>query len=527
MAQEGREGREALACVGQVLGGTYRLERVLTTGGMGTVYLGRHLRTGGLVAIKVMHRHFSSQATRADLDERFRDEARISCALRHPNVVQVMDLAEDEAGTPYMAMELLEGEDLQDRLDREGRLPLSQALDIVRQVGSALYAAHCQGVVHRDLKPQNIFLATLDVFGGAGRVGGSPDGGPANRFEQVKLLDFGLSKKPRAQERATKDLLILGTPRYLAPEAAQGQNSQLDGRADQFSLAVILYRALSGRLPFDGDDVAEVLHKIVYSKAPPLADLVPGLPPQVAQAVERALAKRKEDRFDTVMEFVAALQRRDITRRIPDLAAARRDDGLRLLPPARAGLWAGLGALLMLPPLLLLDRWAWTGAGHPARHGPRHGQGPGRKPAGTGTGTPQGPRPAPPPPGPQGKAKAAPAGRTIDLQEALRAAETLPLLRNYPPLRLEDAGAGQEQVSAVQVLRDAQHFYEQGKYGRAIERAHLLLGKADRQATYRLLGAAACAAGRLDLFGDAYERLDPQGRERLIADCRGARPDPR
>ncbi len=298
---------EAEGLVGRILARTYRLERLLVEGGMGAVYLGRHLRTGGLCAVKVLHQR---AAEKSEIYERFQDEARISCALRHPNIVQVTDLDQDEGTTPFLVMELLEGEDLQERLDRDLRLSLLQSLSLARQVSSALYAAHCQGIVHRDLKPQNIYLARTEVAG--------------QMVERVKVLDFGLSKVPRPADRVTRDLLVLGTPRYLAPEAAQGQNSKLDGRADQFSLGVILYRALSGRLPFDGDDVAEVLHQVVFHRQKPLALILPTLPGHVSMAIERALSKRKEDRFDTIKDFVKALcnGERELQREISGATAA-------------------------------------------------------------------------------------------------------------------------------------------------------------------------------------------------------------
>jgi serine/threonine-protein kinase len=277
--------------VGQVLAGTYQLERRLVTGAMSAVYSARHTRTGGTFAIKILH---PEAVSNTEIYERFYDEARISSVLRHPNIVQIIDLNQTEDGTPFLVMELLEGEDLHDRLDRLGRLPLADALSLARQIGGALHAAHSQEVVHRDLKPQNIFLCRAQVDG--------------QTTEVVKLLDFGLSKFRRPSARVTRDLLVLGTPKYMAPEAALGQNSQIDGRSDQFSLAVILYRALCGRPPFDSEDVAEVLRQVVYEDPRPLSALVPDLPPHVAEAIGRAMQKRKEDRFPDMTAFIQALE---------------------------------------------------------------------------------------------------------------------------------------------------------------------------------------------------------------------------
>ena len=151
-----QEQKEAEKLVGLVLNGTYRLEQLLVTGGMGAVFRARHVRTGGVCAIKVLHQRAAMQG---DLSERFQDEARIIAGLRHPNIVQVSDLDRDKSGMAFIVMELLEGEDLQDRIERTGSIPLDEALLITKQISSALHAAHLRGVTHRDLKPRNIFLS--------------------------------------------------------------------------------------------------------------------------------------------------------------------------------------------------------------------------------------------------------------------------------------------------------------------------------------------------------------------------------
>lgn len=287
MAQEQNEGQKL---VGKVLANTYRLEQLLTSGGMGAIYRARHLRTGGTCAVKILH---SRSAQNAELYERFQDEARIISALHHPNIVTVMDLDIDASGLAFIVMELLEGEDLQDRLERLGKLPLDEALEIARQLSSALHAAHQKGVIHRDLKPRNIFLAKQEINGQV--------------VETVKVIDFGVSKIPRPADRATRDLLVLGTPRYMAPEGALGQNSQIDGRSDEWSVAVILYRMLSGKLPFDQENVIDLFKQVVNDPPIPIEQLVPDLPRHVAAAIKQALSKKKEDRFPSMVEFLAAL----------------------------------------------------------------------------------------------------------------------------------------------------------------------------------------------------------------------------
>ncbi len=284
----------ARSLIGQVLGDTYRVHDVLGRGGMGVVYAARNMRTDGMVAIKVLHR---SVARKRGLYARFLNEARVTSALRHPNIVQVFDFAELPDGRPYIVMEYLEGEDLAVRLSREGPLPAAQVFHIVREVGAALQLAHRLQIVHRDVKPSNIFML---------RVG---EGEPS--AEHVKVIDFGISRfhGPLMDPNITSDSLMLGTAMYMSPEAAQGMNSQVDARSDQFALAVITYQMLSGRSPFQDKNEVDTLYRIVYEQPGSLDALRPGLPPSVLAAIERALSKRKEDRFETILDFVREFQR--------------------------------------------------------------------------------------------------------------------------------------------------------------------------------------------------------------------------
>ena len=333
-----QEQNEAEKLVGKVLANTYRLEQLLVSGGMGAVFRARHIRTGGVCAIKVLH---SRSAQNADIFERFQDEARIISGLRHPNIVQVTDLDQDASGLSFIVMELLEGEDLQDRLEREGKQTLNKALEITRQIGSALHAAHCKGVIHRDLKPRNIFLARYEVNG--------------EMVEVAKVIDFGVSKIPRPSDRATRDLLVLGTPRYMAPEGAMGQNSQIDGRSDQWSVAVILYRLLSGRLPFDQENVIDLFKQVINDEPTPIEQLSPGLPRHIADAIKRAMRKKKEDRFPTMLDFLEALEPPNKRkRRPPSQSAIQAGAARRML--RRNLLFAGLGAVMSLAVLIPLWR---------------------------------------------------------------------------------------------------------------------------------------------------------------------------
>lgn len=283
----------------QVLVGTYEVQRLLGRGAMGAVYCVRHVRTGGQLALKILNRDL---ATDPEMYRRFEDEARIISGLNHPNIVKLADWNIDEQGRPFLVMEFLDGEDLQLRLNRLRTLPVAQVMEIAQQVGGALQAAHDSDIIHRDVKPQNIFLV-------ANRTG-------LGSLNLCKLLDFGVCKTRRSQSQATQNLTFIGTPEYMSPEAARGTNDALDGRSDQFSLAVVLYRALTGVSPFAGGDPVSVLYRVVHESAPPLAPLCDA-PPGMVRAIEQALSKDKEHRFGSMHEFVQALLR---TATGPDIA---------------------------------------------------------------------------------------------------------------------------------------------------------------------------------------------------------------
>jgi hypothetical protein len=325
-----QEQKEAEKLVGQVLANTYRLEQLLVSGGMGAVFRSRHVRTGGVCAIKVLH---SRSAANQEIAERFQDEARIISALRHPSIVQVTDLDQDASGLAFIVMELLEGEDLQDRIERDGKIPLLEALEITREISSALHAAHSKGVIHRDLKPRNIFLAREEHDG--------------QSVVTAKVIDFGVSKIPRPADRATRDLLVLGTPRYMAPEGALGKNSEIDGRSDQWSVAVILYRMLSGRLPFDQENIIDLFKQVVNDEPTPIEQLCPGLPRHIAETIKRALRKKKEDRFPTMLEFIEGLEPPKKRKRAQAAARPQELSPWRLVVFGLAG--AALAGLLLVP----------------------------------------------------------------------------------------------------------------------------------------------------------------------------------
>ncbi|HYO67041.1 MAG TPA: protein kinase [Archangium sp.] len=278
--------------VGAVLRDTYEISSLLGKGGMGTVFLARHRRLPGkLVAVKVLQ---NSASLNPELYARFRREAEIASQLGHPNIVEVLDFDTLQDGTPFLVMEYLRGESLEQRLSR-GPLPVDAVLSITRQVCSALQAAHRAGVVHRDLKPANVFLVPTD------------SGGVVS--ERVKLLDFGISKMLDSQTLQTQEAVLIGTPQYMAPEQALGKNSEVDARTDIFALGCIVYELLSGRPPFagDGGSIVQVVFRIVHGQPEPLASLCPNLPSRVLGAVEKALAKSPQDRYPDVGSFIVEL----------------------------------------------------------------------------------------------------------------------------------------------------------------------------------------------------------------------------
>ncbi|HVY40824.1 MAG TPA: serine/threonine-protein kinase [Polyangia bacterium] len=269
---------------GTMLGGTYRLARLLGEGGMGAVYEAYHASAGKRVAVKVMHRGLLAYP---ELSARFRREAKVTSELNHPNVVKVYDLGFGAAGEPYLVMEFLEGEDLQTRLERGGPLPLATVVQIVNQVAAALAEAHTASIVHRDLKPDNVFLV------------GGPD---AAVF--AKVVDFGISKVLKVSAtKLTVARALIGTPEFMAPEQAEGRHDQIDHRTDQWSLACVAWVALTGCLPFSGPDANATLNQVISAVPIPPAPGAPRIPPEVEAVLRRAMSRRALDRFPTIRAF--------------------------------------------------------------------------------------------------------------------------------------------------------------------------------------------------------------------------------
>src|SRR3954465_5056378 len=278
----------------EILGGEYLILEKIGTGGMGSVYKASQPAMNRMVAIKILH---PKLANRKDLTSRFRREARAMSQLTHPNTVKVFMYGEmEEDGSLYIVMEMLEGKNLNQAVRKDGPIPQERAIPLLIQVGGALQEAHDLGIVHRDLKPENIFLS---------KQGGIQD--------FPKVLDFGLAKVTERQMQPgsvilTQEGMVFGTPEFMSPEQAQGR--VLDARSDIYSLAVILYEVLTGKLPFSARTPMEYIQKHVMEPATPLNERVPDrrFPKGLEDVLARALNKKPDDRFQSAAEFGEALR---------------------------------------------------------------------------------------------------------------------------------------------------------------------------------------------------------------------------
>ena len=238
--------------IGKTLAGKYRIEERLSGGGMGSVYRGTHILMDKTVAVKVLR---PSLAADEKIVARFSREARAASRISHPNALSVTDFGEDEGGIVFLVMEYLNGKTLKQVIREEGPLTLARTVDIMRQVGDALQAAHAQNVVHRDLKSDNIMLTTTAVG------------------DHAKVLDFGIAKinEPEGEFDAglTAPNLVIGTPQYMSPEQCS-QDSEIDARSDIYSFGVILYEMLVGHVPFTGDSPTMVMMRPLDLKKRPM-----------------------------------------------------------------------------------------------------------------------------------------------------------------------------------------------------------------------------------------------------------------
>ncbi|HEY2510456.1 MAG TPA: protein kinase [Polyangiaceae bacterium] len=272
---------------GDVLLGKYRVEDVLGRGGMGVVVAARHLSLDDRVAIKFL---LPERLGDAESVERFLREARAAVRIRSQHIARVSDVGTMENGAPYIVMEYLEGKNLSAVVAQE-RLPIPLALDLVLQAGEALAEAHASEIVHRDVKPSNLFLAR------------HADGSPC-----MKVLDFGISKMPGAQDHAlTRTGVVFGSPLYMSPEQLRSARD-VDARTDVYSLGVVLYELLTGRVPYNGGDLPQLVYNIMHEATVPPRSLRPEVPEGLERAIARAMERDRNARFQSIAEFARAIE---------------------------------------------------------------------------------------------------------------------------------------------------------------------------------------------------------------------------
>jgi serine/threonine-protein kinase len=267
--------------VGEVLSDRYELEELVGSGGMSSVYRAHDRLLDRKVALKILHEQYTADD---DYVERFRREARAVATLSHPNIVTVIDRGEHES-KQFIVFEYVDGENLKRLIERRGPAPVTTALELAMQVARGLSFAHQQGLVHRDVKPQNVLL---------------------NGDGQAKVTDFGIARSLDVKHGMTQTGTVLGTSDYIAPEQAQGQ--RVDEHTDVYSLGVVLYELLTNEVPFPGENFVAVAMRHINEPPPPIRDKRPDVSPRLEAAVHRAMAKQPGDRFQTMAEFCQELE---------------------------------------------------------------------------------------------------------------------------------------------------------------------------------------------------------------------------
>ena len=289
--------------VGTVLDGKYRLVKLLGKGGVGEVYESLHELIGLRVAVKLIRFEYASNA---ELNQRFLQEARAAAAVGHPGIVQIHDVGRTPDGRTYLVMEYMEGEDLEKQLSRDRRLTVEETADVLCEVLDALGAAHAKGIIHRDMKPENVFLV------------------PGRHGERVtKLLDFGIARlndETQTTTRLTRPGSVMGTPYYMCPEQARGDQN-VDAGVDIYAVGVMLYEMLTGQLPFSGNTYNEVLSKVLSQPFPSLRAIRPDAPEELERIIGKATARERSARYATALEFADALAPFR-SQRAPEFAAA-------------------------------------------------------------------------------------------------------------------------------------------------------------------------------------------------------------
>ena len=286
--------------VGELIAGRYELEELVGRGGMSSVYRAKDRLLERTVAIKLLHEHYSRDD---DYVERFRREARAAAQLSHPNIVTVIDRGED-GGRQFIVFEYIDGQNLKQLVETKGRLPVRTALELAIEIGGALAFAHENGLVHRDVKPQNVLLGNGDV----------------------KVTDFGIARSVDVQHGLTQTGTVLGTSDYIAPEQASGR--PVSALSDVYSLGVVIYELLAGEPPYGGDNFLAVAMRHVNDAVPSVVAVRPDVPLRLDAAIRRAMAKDPDERFESMGDFVAELES------VLDGLGEADSDRTTILPPA-------------------------------------------------------------------------------------------------------------------------------------------------------------------------------------------------
>lgn len=274
---------------GQVLKGKYKIINLLGEGGGSNVYLCERILVGDRVALKMLFAELAADPVKA---KRFHLEATTTASIKHPNVITIYDFDFTDEQLPFIVTELLRGLTLFGELQKKGKLPVRRALQIVTPICSALNVAHARGIVHRDLKPSNVVLHVMD-----------------DNSEVIKLIDFGIAKRllNSKEDIITSPGIVFGTPAYMSPEHCLGE--QLDGRADIYSLGVLLYEMITGQLPFEAESPTKLMLKHINEKPPSPRIYYPDIHPYLEDVIMRSLSKNPDYRFSSALAFAEELNR--------------------------------------------------------------------------------------------------------------------------------------------------------------------------------------------------------------------------
>jgi serine/threonine-protein kinase len=475
--------------LGRLLKGQYRIDAELGSGAMGVVFRGTHVGLGKPVAIKMLR---SDGFLSREAQERFQREARTASMLVHPGIAQVFDYGIED-GVPYLVMELVDGPELSEIIEGEGPMAPARAVAIMRQLASVLEEAHRHGVVHRDIKPQNIKLMRYT---------------PGGQI-YLKVLDFGIAKQVGSETgKLTATGAVIGTPYYMAPEQASGASRKIDGRADQYAAGVVLYEMLTGQVPFSGESLAGVLVSHMTQKPPPLPRQVPE---PLRQIVDRLLAKLPEHRFPDCGALDRALQACEAACR--DVPPLQRDS----VQPAVSQLHKGRGAPAGLAAAAAAVALAAGALIAVLVLGPRL-----RQPAVAGGGTAERVEPKIEPriepkaaekggPGPEVQ-KAGP--------KAGQKAERPPRPRRGGDEPEQAAPSAPRNPEAAAKLEEAEALFQQKQFQEAIQLAQQSVGVENSVRAWRLITLAHCGRGDLERAKASFHRVPGAARRQVIERCR-------